>query len=71
MQCLSMICEDGVCCDRVCDGPDEICDLPGREGTCLSLQTAPAPALSGMAKVLALGVLLLIAASQLLLFRKR
>jgi hypothetical protein len=66
-----MECVDGVCCDTPCDGPDEICNVPGREGTCLSLHAAPAPVLSDTAKFVALGVLLLIAAAGLRLRRSR
>jgi hypothetical protein len=60
-QCESMFCVDGVCCNEPCDGPDEICDLPGREGTCVPETAAPAPALSWAATLAALGVLLTIA----------
>jgi hypothetical protein len=38
-----------------------VCNLPGREGTCLPITAAPAPTLSGFGKFVALGVLLLIA----------
>src|SRR4030095_3345662 len=31
-QCASMFCVDGVCCDEACDGPNEVCNVPGREG---------------------------------------
>ena len=61
-QCSTMICVDGVCCTTPCDGPNETCNLPGREGTCVPETTAPAPALSGAGKLAALGVLLTIAA---------
>jgi hypothetical protein len=64
-QCQSMFCVDGVCCDEPCTGPNETCDLPGREGECLPITTAPAPALSDTGKLVGLGVLLLIAALQL------
>jgi MYXO-CTERM domain-containing protein len=64
-----MFCVDGVCCNEPCDGPDEICDLPGREGTCVPETAAPAPTLSGTGKLAALGVLLTIAA--LGLWRRR
>ena len=56
-----MNCVDGVCCDTPCDGPDEICNLPGREGTCLPVTTAPAPLLSEWGKLIGIAVLLLIA----------
>jgi hypothetical protein len=48
-----------------CTGEDEICNLPGREGECLPITTAPAPALSDVGKFVGLGVLLLIAVIQL------
>jgi hypothetical protein len=56
-----MLCVDGVCCDTACDGPDETCDLPGREGVCLPLVAAPAPTLSRAALLAALAMLIAIA----------
>ncbi len=70
-QCQSMNCVDGVCCNTPCDGPDETCDLPGREGECLSVTAAPAPALSVAAELAALAALLLVAAARLRLRRRR
>jgi hypothetical protein len=60
-----MFCVDGVCCDSPCDLENEICDLPGREGTCVPAVVTEAPALSGWAMPAAIGALLLIAAHQL------
>jgi hypothetical protein len=50
-----------VCCDAPCTDPRFICNLPGREGTCLPKVSAPAPTLTDLGKVIGLGVLLLIA----------
>ncbi len=36
-QCASGHCTDGVCCQRDACLPDETCNLPGSEGTCVSL----------------------------------
>jgi len=33
-ECLSNICDDGVCCDRNCAGPCRSCGLAGKKGTC-------------------------------------
>lgn len=41
-QCESgLFCADGVCCEVVCDGPGEICNLTGREGQCTTVASAP------------------------------
>jgi hypothetical protein len=69
--CLSMHCVDSVCCDTACTEPDHACNLPGREGTCLPITTAPAPTLSGIGRFLGMGVLLLIAAAGLRRLRLR
>jgi hypothetical protein len=69
--CLSMNCVDSVCCDTACTEPDHVCNLPGREGTCLPITAAPAPALSGIGKFFGLGMLLLIAAAGLRRLRLR
>jgi hypothetical protein len=45
--------------------PNHTCDLPGREGTCLPITNAPAPALTDTGKLVGLGVLLLIAGLRL------
>jgi hypothetical protein len=37
--CASGHCADGVCCDAACDGPCDLCNVPGRAGLC-----SPAPA---------------------------
>jgi hypothetical protein len=68
-QCQSMNCVDGVCCDMACTQADHACNLPGREGTCLSTTAAPAPAVSGMGTVLAIAMLLLVAGARLALRR--
>ena len=51
--CLSGNCVDDVCCNTPCDQPDQLCDQPGREGVCVTVQTAPAPALSGIGLLIA------------------
>lgn len=68
-QCSSTFCVDGVCCDSSCTAPDARCDIPGREGTCLAVNPAPAPALSGTG--LLIGALLLAAVGTIGLMRKR
>jgi hypothetical protein len=70
-QCQSMHCVDAVCCDTTCTEADHICNLPGREGTCLPITAAPAPALSGIGTVLGIAVLLLIAGARMALRRSR
>ncbi len=32
--CLSGFCADGVCCDAACNGGCDVCNVPGKEGTC-------------------------------------
>jgi len=59
--CLSLNCVDNVCCDTACTQPDHTCTLPGREGTCVPITSAPAPALTELGKVVGVIVLLLIA----------
>ena len=34
VECLSLACVDGVCCESDCDGECEACDVDGLEGTC-------------------------------------
>lgn len=50
-QCASGFCEQGVCCETECDGPNESCNQPGFEGICLA--TAPVPAVSGTGLLIA------------------
>jgi len=64
-QCSSMNCVDDVCCDTACTQPEHTCTLPGREGTCVPINSAPAPAFSDLGKFIGLGMLLLIAAAGL------
>jgi hypothetical protein len=61
-QCASTFCVDGVCCDTPCDQPRQVCDLPGRVGTCTVSAAAPAPALGGWGLAAAVALLLAIAA---------
>jgi hypothetical protein len=68
-QCSSMLCVDGVCCESTCDGPDESCNVPGLEGNCLSLATAPAASNRGL--LLALTLLLAVALVALVRRRRR
>ena len=56
-----MNCVDQVCCDTACTEPDHVCNLPGREGTCLPNTAAPAPALSWLGVLIALGAITSIA----------
>ncbi|MBN2015545.1 DUF4215 domain-containing protein [Candidatus Dojkabacteria bacterium] len=35
-RCTSDYCVDGYCCDTLCNGVNEACDVPGSEGTCTS-----------------------------------
>jgi hypothetical protein len=70
-QCLSMNCVEQICCDTACTESGHTCKVPGREGTCLPIKTAPVPALSGFGKVVGLAVLLLIAGAQLQRRRSR
>jgi hypothetical protein len=62
---MSMNCVLDICCDSPCLQPDHTCDLPGREGHCVPITNAPAPALTDLGKVIGLGVLLLIAGTAL------
>lgn len=41
-ECLSLNCEDGVCCNTACDGQCEACNLSGSAGTCSPSTTARA-----------------------------
>jgi hypothetical protein len=67
--CGSGFCEDGVCCDRACSAPDEICDRPGNDrGTCGQPTPAPAPTLSLAGLAVALAAMALLARGAL---RKR
>jgi hypothetical protein len=67
--CLSGNCVDDVCCDSPCTEPNEVCDQPGREGICIALHPAPAPALSGIG--LLIGSALLAALGGLGMLRRR
>src|ERR1044072_8893479 len=57
VDCISGNCVDDVCCDTECSDPNQICDQPGNEGTCVTLQQAPAPTLSGAGLLVAAGLL--------------
>jgi len=59
----------GVCCDAACTGANQSCDVPGREGECVSVAPAPAPALSSAG--LLIGALLLAVVGTLGLLRGR
>lgn len=41
-ECLSDRCTNGVCCAAQC-APDEVCNVPGREGTCVPIPPVPTP----------------------------
>jgi hypothetical protein len=45
-QCTSTFCVDGVCCDTACDSPGESCSVTGNRGTCTTVSSAAAPAMS-------------------------
>ena len=62
--CASSFCEDGLCCNRSCSGPDQICDRPDAQGICVQLTAAPAPSLS------LAGLALALAAMVFVVFRK-
>ena len=64
-QCQSGFCTEGLCCDRACDQPGELCNLRGQEGTCTTPGASPAPAASGPGYVIALLALGAVAALQL------
>jgi len=68
-ECSPMFCVDGVCCDTACTGANQSCNVPGREGECLSVLPAPAPALSSVG--LLIGALLLAVVGTLGLLRGR
>lgn len=58
-QCVTgLSCADGFCCNTACNGPQQACDLPGAEGTCSIVQTAPTLSLWG--QLLAVAFLLLV-----------
>jgi parallel beta-helix repeat protein len=60
-QCeTGLFCVDGVCCNRACDQPGEVCNLPEHLGFCSQVSVAPAPVMSGwMLALLAAGLMLL------------
>ena len=66
-ECASTFCVDGVCCSTACNGPAEVCNLPGRRGTCT--QGLPVPA-SSRSSVVATAMVLL-AVGALALARRR
>jgi len=61
-QCLSTFCVDGVCCNTACSGGNVRCDIPPSPGVCTAIPQSPAPAMSPLALLLGVGVLVLIAA---------
>jgi hypothetical protein len=54
-QCQSGFCIDGLCCNRACDGPTEVCNLPAQPGTCIALAAAPTTSRTGL--LIGLGLL--------------
>jgi hypothetical protein len=68
-QCASGFCADLVCCDAACTLPDQRCNVPGREGECLSDQAAPAPATSNTGLLIAAGILIAVAYLRIRPFR--
>jgi hypothetical protein len=69
-QCATLVCAQGVCCDRACDGTGERCDLAASRGTCAAVAAA-VPAASNTTMVVAVALLVLIAARALLHLRTR
>lgn len=57
-QCTSTFCVDDVCCDTACNDPGQSCALANSVGTCATVASAPAPALSPWS-LIATAVLLL------------
>jgi hypothetical protein len=55
-QCSTGFCVDGVCCDTICDQPGQICNQAGNQGVC-TVPTAPAPALTPRALLMAAALL--------------
>lgn len=39
--CASLRCVDGVCCDKICNGPCEACNVAGSVGTCSGVTGSP------------------------------
>jgi hypothetical protein len=68
-ECSPAFCVDRVCCAEACTGPNESCDQQGREGECLPIVAAPAPALSGTGLLIA--ALLLAAVGTIGMIRNR
>ena len=54
--CVSGHCVNDVCCNELCTGADQICNLQGNVGTCTNL-AAPAPATSRTGLLISLGLL--------------
>lgn len=63
-----LVCDDLVCCDRVCNEPLERCDLLGMEGICTAV-ASPAPTASH--RTLAAIVAILLALGGGAIFRRR
>ena len=66
--CQSGNCVEDVCCNELCSGPDQICNLQGSVGTCADV-AAPAPTTSRTGLLIGLGMLASIAA--IALWRRR
>ena len=56
--CNSGFCEQGVCCNQACNGTTQLCNQPGRLGSCDPV--LPAPSLSWPGQFLAAGLLTLL-----------
>lgn len=59
-------CIDDVCCDTPCQGSFEQCNLPGKLGQCQSTLQIPAPVLSRVGLMAAIGLCLLVGGATLL-----
>lgn len=57
LQCQSGFCVTGVCCESVCSGLNQRCDVRGRDGACVSIDPAPAPTVSTRALITGIIVL--------------
>jgi hypothetical protein len=67
--CTSNFCVTGVCCNRACNRPGAVCNLPDRPGVCVD--PAAAPAMSSGGLVGAVALLIGVGALTLLAVRRR
>ena len=67
--CDSDFCVTGVCCNRACNRPGAVCNLPERPGVCVDPAAVPAMSSNGLAGAVA--ALIAIGALTLLAVRRR